>query len=214
MKTATYDQKDFIPIAITVLNMCFHGFLCNSFKLIVLQDFPDLKGMISTDELDPYTLELLDHVESDWFKVVGQSTGAINNTLHDLANIYGINIQQTVDDNRIYTLSADFYLEIIVDIFARDGEELTTDDDYQHNFSVYSLSVIVIVNTLCDMIVNRGVIDLSLAWDNNILGYLSRDYETEEHSTALELLQEMGSQLTMGYHKINSLDFNKKHNIT
>ncbi|SDZ84675.1 hypothetical protein [Pedobacter hartonius] len=208
MKITTYEQRDLIPLTISVLGTISFFNACNTLKYLVETEFCDLKGLISTDTLDDSSIALLDVVDNDFHKITYDSMTGIYETAHSLANIYGLDIGTIIRDERLTEMGEDFVLELIVDQFPEDN---FVDEDFEpaESLDLFAFSLVNVVNFLCSMLL-AGKVDFDLSWTSSkfYLDFLSEDYSGKEHATALQLLQELGSVLSLSHGRILDLLYN------
>lgn len=206
-----YKDEDIFPLTVAILKMCVNDYLCNSYRLMIEQDFPHLRDLVITDFLDHNDVALLLFCQRRWFTVIRCNLEALNSTVDAIAELYELNLQDIIDDERIKLLADDVCMHILEDKFNRDGKEAESDEDFKSNFEWYSMSVIAVVNWLCAMIINNGETDTKLAWVRDINEFINEHYEHQEHFFALQRLQDLGWRLGVNHTRLSEVNFDRFH---
>lgn len=204
MAMITWNRKDILPLTLNVLKITYDNYMCNIFSYLLKAHYPDLDGVVATDIVDGYSIELLNTVTTGPVQTVAKSLLEIMDTSESLANLYGINFDDIGDDERLFNLAVEFYFEIVMMDFPDDAcEEKFTLANYENFLLAYSASVVAIVSYLCTMIAD-GQIDADLVWGNNpfYFEFLETDYSQHESFISLELLQALGEVLNTHYLEI------------
>lgn len=220
MSTETYSDEDLIPVTICVLFKLGFHLIAFTLKYVVENVYTDLKGMIQTDRIDFTSYELLDLFDSNHDHLTFHTAVAIEKVFLSLANIYGLDIQSVLRDERLDEMSTDFFHNTVVDRFPRDeadDEEEEFDEKKiasSENLEMYAISMLHCVNFLCYMLCKR-TIDFANSWSEDekffYCNFMGEDYSQEEHAVALKMLQDLGPILED--HQLDTMDMTDKYKV-
>jgi hypothetical protein len=197
MELMKCNREDCVPLALHVLKITLDNYLCNVFKFLIQESYPDLKGVVPTDCLDESSFELLETISTEPLTIVLQSLEAIKETCDSIINIYGIDSDKVFEDERLFVLAKEFYFSIIINNFPLDGRgDSSTMSDYENYLILYAVSTVGVVNLLCKLLADSEV-DFEYAWGDESLDveFLYTDYSQRENSVAIRLLQQLGYTL-------------------
>jgi len=222
MTIETYNKEDLIPLTICVLRKLGLQQIIFTIKFIVHNVYPDLEGLINTDEIDQDGLELFDAFDLEVDNLTFNNCMAIENVFLSLANIYGLDIKKVLMDERINELAAHFYWYTVIDEFPRnDDGDHNEDEDHQGeyirvasaaNLDLYALSMINAVNFICKMLCNP-TIDWDCSWSDECFyfDFMRQDYTLQDHAVALNMLQNLGEILHQNH--MDTMDMTDKYGI-
>jgi hypothetical protein len=200
MAKVIYQPGDIIPIVLNVLHTCCWSYACNAFKIAIKDHFPDLKGT-ETDILDDASIALLDSVDEGLIPLIRVSIEYFGWVREAIANLYGLDAEQFLEDARLEGLATDFYCQTTIDGFPCDGDpDDYNDAKYEHDLEIYAMSMLNVINWLFILLIN-GEADLELSFDADhfYMDFAGIDYENEDHSSALAILKEFGLHLEAQY---------------
>jgi len=199
MSKQTFKEEDLIPLTVVLLFKVGFNYIVFTIKFVVENMYPEYVGMIKTDSIRQSNLGFLDNFDDEYNNLTDHTASEIERVFLSLANIYGLDFDTLIDDDRLNEMADDLYWATVIDKFPRDGDD---DSDAERkaspaNFNLYAMSMLNTINFLCHLLCKRTV-DFEDSWTDGEYFYsyfLGEDYSDQEHSVALEMLQNLGAFL-------------------
>lgn len=192
-----FKKADRIPITISVLLKVAQHYMIFTYKHLIEYEYPDLKGLVSTDYCDESNITLLESVHSRFRKINGDTITSFSVTTLSIANVFGIDLDHREPDKRLDRITDDFYWGLVIDDFPRDDEpESDGSPGPPGHLEDYAESMPAVIYTLCSLL-RTGKVDLDFDWEDNpdYLLFITEDYSNQEHAYTLGMLQELGGVL-------------------
>jgi len=159
MAVQHYESKDIMPMVLSVLTIAVFNLTHVAFKVAIEKEFPDIKGLISTDILDQPALEMLETMpENEWSKLISECIHSIENSMTALAFYYDQDWHLEFRKTKPIDMSIDFLKKIG---FYRNGDEFENHWDELENITRFCSYVFYL---LCKVIVS-GRIDFDVYYD-------------------------------------------------
>lgn len=160
-----YKREDILPIVLCVLNFMQQDLVNAAFFYAVEKHYPDLKGLLSYDDLEPdaAVCGLLSAKDDD--KVIVHMIkylGDIHKELARFINIYNVAIDEIFADERITIMAEEFYWLLVS--FPDRPKDV---DDAILNLQYYTESIVYILHYLCKLVLFE-VIDIDCAFNDDI----------------------------------------------
>lgn len=113
MAVQYYAREDIQPLVVSVASMTMFYVTHVSFKVAVEKEFPDLKGLISTDVLDRPALEMLETMEeNEWSSLISECILSIQDGISRLSDHYNLDWRKEFKCPRALELSTGFLMKI------------------------------------------------------------------------------------------------------
>jgi hypothetical protein len=204
MEITKYKKENLIPLAYLVLNMTADAYIRKAFKILVQLDYPDLKGLVSTDVIDASSLEFLTEITDEPLRSVGDSVGWLLQTANSLASSHNLDVKSILQNEQLKSEANLLYENIILDHFPVGDMRLTGWPQHNMEFlKTFAMSTVDIPATLC-YVLFKGEVKLTMSW---CMKYQSRrclvlNFGRQENSAAIELLQELGRVLDENFRRV------------
>ncbi|SEA41403.1 hypothetical protein [Pedobacter hartonius] len=159
MAVQHYESKDIMPMVLSVLTIAVFNLTHVAFKVAIEKEFPDIKGLISTDILDKPALEMLETMpENEWSKLISECIHSIENSITTLAFYYDQDWHQEFKKTKPIDMSIDFLKKIG---FYRNDDEFENHWDELENITRFCSYVFYL---LCKIILS-GRIDFDVYYE-------------------------------------------------
>jgi hypothetical protein len=193
-----YKKEELIPLTVVVLGFIQYNYVSFTLKFLIENIYPDLKGLINTDEVDDASLELINSFDDPIVNLVSYTNGAIIDTIESIINIYGLDMEVIAENKRLRNMANNFYWNLVIDEFPRDYEPNDEDQTLPYGcFDFYYVSMVNVVAFLCYLL-SDGKVNFEQSFGGescDYLFFLGEDYSEKEHAFTLKLLQELGELL-------------------
>lgn len=201
MATIKYNSEDVMLIAIDVLDITSQYLGAIALKFMLKDHYPDLRGILPTNTICASSCDLVNQLDDPFIERMRYLFTDIQLPACSIANLYGIDLEHMIYNERIAEIADHIYWSLIDYAFPDDDEDDDYDDDiYEAHLSMYVYSIIRIVHCLIQLI-DTGEAELDEK-EVDIKQYV--DGEWDNHSNkinahVLGALSDLGRKLSAFY---------------
>jgi len=147
MDIVKYEKEHIVPVVIVVLKYIVEGLIIHDFQIALEGPYKCLKDLITNDEVDQATCDLLNILDGQVFRKCGRLIQAANGCMDTLVNINALDVDVVLSDLYVDDKAEDIYLRMIsYDNAAASPEEAynsMSDHLESINNILYTLAILV-----------------------------------------------------------------------
>ena len=152
MDIVKYEKEHVVPVVIVVLRYIVEGLIIHGFQIALEGPYKCLKDLITNDEVDQTTCDLLNILDGQVFKKCGKLIQAANGCMDTLANVNALDVDVVLIDLKVDDMAEDIYLRII----SYDNAAASAEEAY-NSMSNYLESINNILYTLAILVCDEEI---------------------------------------------------------
>jgi hypothetical protein len=212
MNVKQYNPENLLNTAMTALEIAGQHVILITFKFVLKDHFPDLRGLVSVQTNSHSNYDLINSIEDPFITMMRYLVNVIQLPVHQVVNVYAIDVENYDCTDEEWNEALDLYWDLITSEFIvmdeDEAEDEYDDQQYADYLVTYMTTLINFVGQLL-VLLDTGLIDFDKAWEDvcDPVIFNKDAYHDKPHAYAMGVICDLGKRLQVFQYKILQEDY-------